>query len=91
MGDAEHRVTGDLERRFSPAVALEGGAVTVEFVPVELDHQLVCRPKAVDLEPGDQHADGRPGDRRPVAESEESPLELGAGFGQGSVLGRERA
>ncbi len=50
MSEADHPVTGDLQRRVAGPISLEGGPVAVIGEAVEFDDQLLAGPEHVDFE-----------------------------------------
>ena len=99
VGEADNPVAGHLESGVAGAVALEGGAVTVEFPAVELDaSEALPWPEGVDLVAEDVRVEGRhrqaDASRQKAAKSSSSGervIDRGAGLGEqavGSASGR---
>lgn len=91
MGDTEHSVTGELEGRVAPAIALERNPAAVKLVSVELDHHSLRRPETVDLEPLDRDVHRRLRQPGTVAQPQKPALELGPRVGKGPVVGKHGA
>jgi hypothetical protein len=79
VGDSEHSVAGELELGVPLAVPLEGSAVAVEGVSVELDDQSLRGPHGVHFHARHDHVEAGQGEVGPSTELQEPAFELGAG------------